>query len=554
MTELIEHLKVENFVLADKIEINPKDNLNVFTGETGAGKSLIVDAISFVCGERIGGFVNSNKEEKTRVEILFDISEIPFVRQITQDLDIDTEDDQLLILRELQPNGKSFYRINGRLSQAGIVRDITSKILDIHGQHEHQSLINNSYHLEIIDQLSSKTMEMLKNISEKYNEVKESKEKLIQLEKNGTELAHLLDLYTFQAKEISEANLETGEEEELGIDYERLINTEKIRDLCTDSYDSLTRDSGALELLGLCEFELSKAVSYDPNLEQILSNLTDGTALINEASRDLDNYISYINDDPETLDKISDRLDLIKKLKNKYGQSIDEIYNYYNDIVKKIENFTSEDFDIDSLKSKLLKSEDELKGFCKILSAERKSCAKLFEARVTTILRELAMDNVDFKVNFTEKQISTKGFDQVEFLISPNKGIPLMPLAKTASGGELSRISLAIKTAMAFKSLPVLIFDEIDSGISGLTGEVLGKKLAKLAENCQILCVTHLTQIASKGTTHFQVEKIEENEKTYLKVKELSKEERIHEISRMLGNISSEIARSHAKEILKIGN
>lgn len=555
MNILIDYLKVENFVLADSVEIYPQKGLNVFTGETGAGKSLIVDAISFVCGERLGTYVNRDKDKKTRVEISFDLSYSIEILNKLKSMEIYAEDGQIIIVRELLISGKSIYKINDSVYTASLIKEVTSYILDIHGQHEHQSLLSNTCHLEIIDSLSEKTNVLLNDLSLKYSEIKRLKTQLADITKASSDISGMIDLYMFQEKEISSAKLKAEELEKLEMEYERLRHIEKIKDFCCEAYELLSREEGGvIDYINTAENNISKACVYDQRLEAINNELSDASSIIDDVIRDLQDYISDIDDEPGLLESVYDRLSLIRTIKNKYGGTIESTLKYYDEIKKKIAQFSGDDFNCDILNKKIELLESELSQISIDLSNLRKRDAKIFEADVTANLRELAMGNVTFKVDFSVKNISSNGFDQIDFLISPNLGMPLMPLAKTASGGELSRISLAIKTATRLSSVPILIFDEIDAGISGLTGEVLGKKLLSLSNNCQILCVTHLTQVASKANTHFYVEKAETEHSTTLKVKELNMNERITEITRMLGDTESNIAKTHAKEILRLGN
>jgi len=546
---MIEYIKLENFAIINKITLFPTNGFNVITGETGAGKSIVIDAISIACGERTGVSVIGTYSDICKIEILFDISEFNYIKDKLQKYNINTN--KLKVYREIHSNGKSTFKLNDNIVNAQTIKDITSNLIDIHGQHEHQNLFNSQYHLNIIDNLNEKTIDYKNSISNLYNEYKVLNDKLDYLKNHEHDIAIKLDLYSFQLNEIDNSNLYVGEDEELEKEYEKLKNIEKLKTLLQESYDIINSENGISDCLNNINNNMTKASSFDEELDKYVVSIDEVNSSITDISYEIRNYLGNLEDDPLAFENVSNRLDLIKSMKKKYSMTIEEIFTYRNKIAKELENYSVDDFNTEKLEYKIKQVYSNILKESKELSEIRINTARKFEKKIEENLQELAMPNAKFEVSFTEKEISKDGIDDVEFLISPNLGMPVMPLRKIASGGELSRVSLAIiVNSIQTNPTPLLIFDEIDAGIGGVIGDTIGNKLREISKNSQVICVTHLPQIASKANKQFNVEKIEAFNSTLVNINELNPEERVVEIARMFGDHNSTTALSHAKEIL----
>ncbi|MDH7601854.1 MAG: DNA repair protein RecN, partial [Armatimonadota bacterium] len=442
---------------------------------------------------------------------------------------------------------------NGRAAPASVVREITAYLVDLHGQHEHQSLLSTSSHRNIFDDWLGPEAQSLRNhIRIVWSELQTVLDELERLRANDRDRARLLDLYKYQLEEIRAAELKCGEEEELLAERNRLANSEKLLQASAEIYTLLSTDGTAIDCLSEAAAAAEKTAAIDPEFSRIAENLQTALAAAQEAAIAVREYQEEIDVDPKRLDEIEDRLDLIRRLKRKYGDTIDDIIRYASDLSAKLEELDNTEERLSEMEHQANKLEAELREACERLTALRKNGAADFKKRVEQELADLAMENARFEVSIEPAEPGPSGADTVEFLISPNPGEPVKPLAKIASGGEISRIMLALKTLTKKPEVPVLVFDEIDVGIGGVTAQVLGEKLASLASQCQVLCVTHLPQIASKADTQIGIEKAVVDERTVVTARKLTGEARVIEIARMLGDDSgSEAATLHAREMLQ---
>ena len=557
-------LAIQNFALIDKLTVRFYEGLNILTGETGAGKSIIIDAVNMAIGERADKNYIRTGTDKATIQILFQ-STNPELKALLAHQDIDLEDDHTLILtREVYSSGRSVCRINDRAVTLSTLKEVSKYLIDIHGQHEHQSLLYPENHIEILDSFGEQeTMALRKVIYEKYHTLKELKEKLFSLCGNGLERERKVDLLSFQIKEIDEAQLKKNEVEQLTTEQQLLSNSEKIYHVMAKAYEILyngtERYPPVLDGIGNMVGEIEHFKDLDKNIADIFSVLQECQYKMEDVSRDIRNYRDHVEFNPEALEQVEKRLDQINSLKRKYGKDIEEILSYRQSICDELEEIENSETIIAKLNEQIQVLQDELLDLSLSLSKNRKEIGKALEKKIIEELVSLNMEKAAFRIRFVESvdkngavQLTAKGIDRIEFLISANAGEPLKPLSKVASGGEMSRIMLALKTILAKNdNIPTLIFDEIDTGISGRTANIVGEKLANISQTHQVLCITHLPQIARMADTHFYIEKISTNEQTHTNVRHLQKKERITELGRLLGGTTiTDLTLKHAKEML----
>ncbi|QEK12161.1 DNA repair protein RecN [Crassaminicella thermophila] len=560
-------LIIENFALIEKIDIRFGGGLNILTGETGAGKSIIIDAVNMAIGERADKSYIRRGADRSVIQMVFR-TQNKYLIELLKEKGIDLYDDDIIIItREIYNNGRSTSRINDRVVTISLVKEISKFLIDIHGQHAHQSLLYPENHIDILDSLAEKEILNLKQeVANKYYELKELKNKLASLCGNELERERKKDLLRFQLNEIDECDLKIGEDLELMSQYNLLSNSEKIYNVMSDSYEKIysgnNRYLSIVDGIGNIVKELEDIKEFDNNIYNIYNILQECLYNIEDVSRDIRNYRDNIEFDPFLLEQTEKRLDLINNLKRKYGNTIEEILSYRNKIFLELEEIENSQDIIEALKNNINKLTEEYFDLAKKLSDIRRSIAKKFETKITHELMDLNMNKVIFKVNFindstqiNDINYTEKGIDRIEFLISTNAGEQLKSLAKIASGGEISRIMLAFKTILAKSdNIPTLIFDEIDTGISGRAANVVGEKLAVISRTHQILCITHLPQIALMADHHYYIEKNIQDDKTSTCIIKLSEEDRITELGRLLGGMTiTNLTMEHAKEMLSIG-
>ncbi len=550
---MLTELYIRNFALIDELRLELDPGFTVLTGETGAGKSIIVDAVAAVLGERATSDVVRSGADKCLIQAVFDIAEAPSASQIASELGYSPEDGFLILTREIAKEGRAGCRINGRAAPASILREITAHLVDLHGQHEHQSLLAIVNHRNIFDSWLGKEAQALKShIRHLWEELQDVLAEKERLQAHERDRARLIDLYKYQLEEIRAAELKCGEEEELLAERNRLANSEKLLQASAEIYGLLGSDGSAVDCLSKAAATAERIAVIDPAFSSIAEQLQTALTAAQEAVLSLRNHEEQIEANPKRLEEIEDRLDLIRRLKRKYGDTIEDIIRYGSDLSNKLDELDRTEERLSEIEHKANELQTELREACDKLTNLRREGAPYFKRCVEQELADLAMESAHFEVSIEPTEPGPSGADTVEFLISPNPGEPVKPLAKIASGGEISRIMLALKTVTKRPEVPVLVFDEIDVGIGGVTAQVLGEKLASLASQCQVLCVTHLAQIASKATTQIGIEKVVSGGRTIVTAKKLTGEDRVAEIARMLGGGSgSEVATLHAREMLQ---
>lgn len=534
---MLQNLHLKNLALIDETEVEFKDGLNILSGETGAGKSIIIGSINLALGEKVSKELLRDNDETALVELVFFV-ENPTVLDEIRALDIEVEDETVILSRKIT-SGRAVARINGEAVSVSKMKAVASLLIDIHGQHEHQSLLSSKKHLELLDEFAKESLgdkkEKLRACFQEYRKLHEEWENS---RMDTGERAKELSFLEYEAKEIEEAQLTPGEDEELEKRFRRFINGKKIMD-AVEIADAAICGEGenASSLVGRALKELTAVASADEGVGEMQKQLADIDALLGDFIHELSAYRASEEFDDETYYETEKRLDTINHLKSKYGNTISEILGAYEEKTKRIAVLNDYDEYLNKLSVNLIEKEKQLEKLCAEVSEIRKrESGKLADA-VAAALADLNFLDVSFSMDFRQTDYTANGTDEVEFLISTNPGEPLKPLAKIASGGELSRIALAMKTVMAADSIGTLIFDEIDSGISGRTAQMVSEKMHLLAKDHQIISITHLPQIAAMADAHFLIEKSVEKQSTVSRIHLLDEEESVRELARMLGGV-----------------
>ncbi|NLJ74936.1 MAG: DNA repair protein RecN [Firmicutes bacterium] len=554
---MLRELHIRNFALIEQLELSFYSGFSVLTGETGAGKSIIIDALGLLIGGRASSEMIRTGADSAEVEGSFLVPHI--IRPQLGQWGVEV-DDELIISREIYRNGRNKCRLNGRLATVGQLSEIGPYLVEIVGQHDSQNLMNPQSHLSLLDAFGGvEHMNLVRQTEELYQQWHEIRAEKNRLQRDERERNRRIDLLKYQIEEIEMAQLQQGEEEALSNESRRLANMDRIRQSAQMAFAILNENVGnqesVMRQLNIGEAELLKASGLDETLEPLVRMYSDSVLAMEEVSRELRDYIEGLPDDPERLNEIQTRLDLIENLKRKYGANIDEILQYSVQAQSELEDLENSKVRFDQLEEESAVLNEQWMKEAKRLSVSRREIAEALEKRIEAELADLNMTNTQFVVSFMELEEipQRQGLEAVEFMIAPNLGEDLKPLAKIASGGELSRLMLAVKAILVeADQTPTVIFDEIDAGIGGRTALNLAQKLRSLSENCQVLCVTHLPVIASYGTNHYSVQKKTMDKRTTVEVDKLSPETRIAELTRMLGGTSDETTTSeHAKELLR---
>lgn len=553
---MLERLIIENVALIDRLDLELDRGLTVLTGETGAGKSIIIDGLNLVLGSRGSRELISYGKQKLRAEGVFDISEMPEVADLLRSMEIPADDGELIISRELSVNGKSLSRVNGTVLPLTSLKQITDMLCDIHGQHEHQSLLDEGNHLPVIDKYGFESISpILDEVNSLYNDYSEVSTKLNSGFLSEAERERMIDILKYQIGEISKADLKEDEEDRIKEELNILMNAEKISESVSSASDRLNGDNGAVTSIKKALYDLSKISDLSNQLSDICSRISDLYYEIEDAAYSVRDLSFDLEFDPKRVDELETRLDVIDSLKHKYGKNIPEILDFKAKAEEELESLTG---DAD-LRAKLTNKRTELIRLYNLaagrLTEARKASADELCSLAEEQLRSLGMKKAKLSAMFDlytgEPRLG--GRDEVRLLLSANEGEPLKPLSKVASGGELSRIMLALKTVINdADGIPTLVFDEVDSGISGSTASTVGARMKRIAAKHQVLCVTHLPQIAAFADTHFVVSKHEDNGKTSTNVRRLSDNEKPGELARIMGaGTESRAAVEHAKELIE---
>lgn len=545
-------LHVKNLALIQETEVFFGPGLNILTGETGAGKSIILGSVNLALGAKADKDMIRTGEEYALIELVFQVGKKEVLEKIAA-LDIPVEDGVIILQRRIMP-GRSVCKVNGENVNTRLVRELAGMLIDIHGQHDSQILLKPRKHLEILDEFSGEEISDLKRqIRECYQKYLKLQQELKENVLDGQARNRELSLARFELEEISAAALKTGEDEQLEKDYRRMVNGKKIAESLAHVY-ALTgyeNGAGAGELAGRALKELASVTAYDETLEEFSRQLQDIEALLNDFNRGISDYREDMEFDEEFFVETEERLNQINRLKDKYGSSIKEILAYAKKREQELMRLENQEDYLKKLRQELDVQKQKLENLCRQVSAIRKSQAVIFSGKLEKALADLNFLHVDFEVRIKEKEMGADGMDDVEFFISTNPGSPRKPLANVASGGELSRIMLALKTVTAgSEDMDVFIFDEIDAGISGRTAWKVSEKLSFLGKDHQIICITHLPQIAAMADNHFVIEKSAEEDNTITRIHEVKDKEVLEELARLLGaETITDAVLANAKEL-----
>lgn len=554
---MILEMYMKNCALIEESRLTINNGLNILTGETGAGKSIIIEALGLCLGEKYDRSFLRKGTNKGVAEILVS-SNSSNLREVLEKYGIDYDDDQVVITRVIYADGKSVARINGRTVKVSILKEVACTILDLHSQHQNQLLLNKDTHIKFLDLFGEKDIQQLKtSYRESYNQFNKIKKELNDLNENkdDMEIQREIDLIKFQINEIDTANLNEEEYEDLKNQRELCRNSEKIYNNLSMSYQKLYEgEINAVDLIGLASRELADIASFDKKIEVYSENIERIMYELQDISRDIRDYKESISFNPYEMEEIEQRIDQINNLRRKYGNSISDIFEYRQKIQDRLDEILNRDEKVAALKSELEKLESILSDKAREMSKARKKIAIDLQDVLLEELHSLNMKNVTFEVNFREIPFNQNGCDDVEFMASFNLGEDIKPIYKVASGGEMSRFMLAFKTILAdMDEIDTLVFDEIDTGISGIAAQIVGQKLSNIGKKKQVICITHLPQIAANGDTHYRIEKNTANNRTYTNIKELTLDERIDEIARLIaGNNITEKTIEHAHEIIEL--
>jgi DNA repair protein RecN (Recombination protein N) len=533
---MLVNLHVKNLALIDEVEVDFGEGLNILTGETGAGKSIIIGSISLALGGKMSRDMIRENAPFALVELVFSVNSPKLLEELKKQ-DIFAEDGQIIITRKITGN-RSISKINGEACTVSQIREVAGKLLDIHGQHEHQSLLYPAKQLEILDEYGKDQLTGSRGeVKAAYLRYKKLQEELAGYQMDEEQRKREISFLEFEIREITEAALKEGEDEELELKYRKLLNGKKILENASLAYGMCGLDSGCSELIGRSLHLLNQIAEYDESLDNLCAALSDVEDMLNGFNRELSGYLDRFSYSEEEFHEMEERLDLINHLKMKFGQSIGQILQVLSEKEKQLARL----LDFETEKARLMEEynieEKKLARACQKLSDKRKTEALKLESNISESLMDLNFADVRFKIDFSEKEHFTpEGTDAIQFLIATNPGEALKPLAKVVSGGELSRIMLAIKTLLADKDdTQTLIFDEIDTGISGRTAQKVSEKMAVIGRNHQVLCITHLPQIAAMADSHYLIEKKVSNMETTTRIRKMVEEESVREIARILG-------------------
>ena len=536
---MIRHLRISNFAIIENVDIDLYDGLNIITGETGAGKSIVIEAVSLALGSRADtAFVRSGKEKAT-IQMIADLN-----------------GEEYIITREISAGGRSTCRINDEIVTLGTLSSFCAGLADIHGQYDHQSLLNPDNHLTLVDLYRKDVISPAKEeVSRIFGEYSDLKSRLASLKADLAEGRRRLDFMSYELKELEEAVLRDGEDQELEEEITLLQNSEKIFENLAGAYQ-VSSDSEFSLLSGMKQVAdlVGETAGFTEELNELGKRLSDLYYEYEDACSLIRECRDRVVFDPSALDAAISRAEQLKRLKSKHGKDIQGLIEYRDELRTRIESIDNADHNLEELEADIQKTAAALEAASIRLSDARKASAGSLEELISLQLEQLGFENSGFEISFNRLDSYTEeGFDSVEFLISTNRGEPLKPLSKIASGGEMSRIMLAFKKIIGdYDEIPTMIFDEIDSGISGIAASVVGRKLREISRNHQIICITHLPQIAACGTSNFRIAKHSDREMTYTTVEPLTEDEKIQEIARLLGgNNITDTTLASAKELIE---
>lgn len=547
------NLHVKNLALIKEVDVDFTNGLVVLTGETGAGKSLILGSVNIALGKKVEKDIIRKGAEYALVELTFCIDSR--LKEKLEQYDVYPEDENIIVVSRKITYGRSVSKINGETVSLTTLKNVMDLLIDIHGQHDHQSLLYKNTHLQILDKYAGEEVKELKNtISDKYSQYIEIKKELDKFDMDETKRLRECEFAEFEINEIEAANLSLGEDDEVENEFKKLSGSEKIMSSLSDAYQIMGYEGnqGVCECISRVGYDLSEISDIDSKLSDLQKQIYDIDDMCKGLAREISDYIDEVNYEPQRVAEVEERLNLINHLKLKYGQSIEKILAYKGEKQAYLDSLNNYNLMREETKTKLDKEMSELVVLCDKLSSLRKKYAIKLEETVVKALEDLNFLSVKFKINVSKKEnVSANGQDEVEFLISTNPGEEVKSLAKVASGGELSRIMLAIKSILAGEDeIDTMIFDEIDTGISGKTAQMVADKLMGISKEHQVICISHLAQIAAMADSHYLIEKNTDDESTETNIYRLSREDSIKELVRISsGGEITETAIKYATEM-----
>lgn len=559
---MLTELSIQNFAIIDKISITFNEGLTVLTGETGAGKSIIIDAIQLLAGGRGSVEYVRHKANKAEIEGLFTIESPKHpIYEVGKQYGIEISDEQVVLERTITKSGKSICRVNGKLVTLAILREFGKTLIDIHSQHETQSLMDVDNHIELLDLYDFAHIKKTKEEYTKlYEKLKQLKDRYKQLNENEQETAHRQDLLEFQLKELEQANLTPDEDEILEQERMTLLNFEKIHSSLQSAYDALYGEGKTLDWLNQAMVALTEHENVDSFIDEKGEEIPNYYYSLETMAFDIRNYLDSLEYNPDRLNQIEARLNEINRLKRKYGPTVNEMLIYMAKIEEELEEITNKDDHLSALVEEIEEIEKDARLEAKQLHDLRKKAAIALTEELHKELESLYLDKATFQISFehdkNEPKLHKNGYDIIRFMISTNPGEPVKDLTKVASGGELSRIMLVLKKIFAkHQGVTSVIFDEVDTGVSGRVAQAIAEKIYDISRASQVLCITHLPQVAAMADTHKLIIKQEKENRTSTKVLELTPEEQMEELSRMItGTELTETAKVHAKEMLELAD
>lgn len=553
---MLQTLSIKQFAIIDELDINFSDGLTVMSGETGSGKSIIIDAIGQLIGMRASSDYVRHGEKKAIIEGIFDIDESKDAINILESLAIDVDEDFLLVKREIFSSGKSICRINNQTVTLQDLRKVMQELLDIHGQHETQSLLKQKYHLQLLDDYAdNQYSDLLNQYQLSYNQYKNKRKELEELESADQALLQRLDLMKFQLEELTEASLKEGEVDQLESDIKRIQNSEKLNLALNNAHQVLTDESAIPDRL----YELSNYLQtindiVPEKFVRLKEDINQFYYLLEDAKHEIYDEMANTEFDEQVLNEYESRMNLLNNLKRKYGKDITELIAYQSKLANEIDKIENYEQSTSQLREEIKTLYNEVIDIGKKLSQERRRVARELRDHIVSEIQNLQMKDANLEISFKPLNEPTiEGIEFVEFLISPNRGEPLKSLNKIASGGELSRIMLALKSIFVkSRGQTAILFDEVDSGVSGQAAQKMAEKMRDIAQYIQVICISHLPQVASMSDHHLLISKASNADRTTTQVKELKDENKIDEIARMISGASvTELTRENAKEMIK---
>ncbi len=556
---MLKELSIRNFAIIDELSVEFKQGLTVLTGETGAGKSIIIDAVHILAGGRSSVDFIRHGAKKAELTGLFELPTggHPIYPKL-EEAGIEVEEGTVILRRDLQDNGKSTCRINNRIVPLTILREIGGSLIDIHGQHENQELMDERHHISLLDHFAKNQLAHIKaTYEEQYAAYRALKQEVAALSLDEQRIAQKIDLYQFQIKELEQAKLLVTEEDALLDERRRLMNFHKIFERASLAYEAIQAEGSGLDAIGNAMNALGDIATIDEVFKEPSEAVTSSFYALQDAAYQIKNVIDELEFDPERLNEVEQRLAMYQSMKRKYGATVEEILAYYDKISEELDALLNRDESIQQNEKKLHQMEQTLAKIAHELTIIRKENAVKLSEAIMDQLKMLHMEKATFIVHFNElEQFDSNGLDQVAFYISTNVGEPPKSLPKIASGGELSRMMLALKTIFSSSNgITSIIFDEVDTGVSGRVAQAIAEKISAISSNSQVLCISHLPQVAAMADQHYFIKKEVEHDRTFTTINEIVDEERVEEVSRMMSGAEiTETTLKHARELIEMAN